>query len=411
MGDDGSTGARLRGFRRRRGLTQEQLAEAAGLSPGVVKKIERGGTARVETYHALARALRVRTSALFEPAGPRQNPRADDDNVDLLALRRVISPAVTLSGRLVLDDAADEEPDLDRLRATATAVALAYHRDHYPRVAELLPELIRSAHTAIDHFDNGTERDAALALRSEALQLAGRYLTQVRAYDLAHLALRDAARDAARIGDRLNAASAIIGQGWILLRQTRFDEAERLAADTADEVEPRISRASREQLAAWGWLLLRAAAAAARNNRPDESKELVQLARTAGAALGAEVTEHLRGWGTFGPLTVDLKAIEAELVAERPDLVLEMTARLPRGVGRATSDNWNRHRLDVARAHAMLRHGDEATDMLVALRRDAPEWLRHQRLAATTFEDVLKTRKRSLTGAQRQLAEFLAVDG
>ncbi|MFW6720311.1 helix-turn-helix domain-containing protein [Streptomyces sp. MAR4 CNY-716] len=410
MGDDSSTGARLRGFRRRRGWTQEQLAEAAGLSPGVVKKIERGGTARVETYHALARALRVRTSVLFEPAGPRQNPRADDDNVDLLPLRRAISPPVTLAGRPRLDHAA-EEPDLGRLRTTATTVALAYHRDHYPRVAELLPELIRSAHMAVDHFDTGAERDAALALRSEALQLAGRYLTQVRAYDLAHMALRDAVRDAARIGDRLNAASAVIGQAWILLRQARFDEAERLAADTADEMEPRISRASPEELAAWGWLLLRAAAAAARNNRPDEAKELVQLARTAGTALGAEVTEHLRGWGTFGPLTVGLKAIENELTAERPDLVLDMTARLPHGVGRATSDNWNRHRLDVARAHALLRHGDEATDVLLTLRRDAPEWLRHQRLAAITFEDVLKTRKRTLTGAQRQLAEYLAVDG
>lgn len=99
------------------------------------------------------------------------------------------------------------------------------------------------------------------------------------------------------------------------------------------------------------------------------------------------------------------------MIAERPDRVLEMSEHLPRGAGKATSDNWNRHRLDVARAHAMLRHGAEATDVLMTLRRDAPEWLRHQRLAAITFEDVLKTRKRSLTGAQRQLAEFLAVDG
>lgn len=410
MPDDSSTGDRLRGFRRRRGWTQEQLAEAAGLSPGVVKKIERGGTARLETYHALARALRVKTSALFDAAGPRQNPHADDDKVDFLPLRRAISPPVTISGRLGLD-AADEEPDLERLRTTATAVALAYHRDHYPRVAELLPELIRSAYAAVDFFDTGDERAAALGLRSEALQLAGRYLTQVRAYDLAHMALRDAVRDAAQIGDRLNAASAIIGQAWILLRQARFDEAEQLAADTADEVEPRVSRASREQLAAWGWLLLRASAAAARNNRPDEAKELVQLARTAGAALGTEVTEHLRGWGTFGPLTVDLKAIENEMIAERPDRVLEMAGHLPHGVGKATSDNWNRHRLDVARAQSMLRRGDDATDVLMSLRQDAPEWLRHQRLAAITFEDVLRTRKRSLTRSQRGLAEFLAVDG
>ncbi|GAA3731458.1 helix-turn-helix domain-containing protein [Salinactinospora qingdaonensis] len=410
MSDDSSPGERLRGIRRRRGLTQEKLAELSGLSAGVVKKIERGGTARLETYHALARALQVSTSALFESPAPQQNTHADDDKIALLSLRRAISPPVTLTGRLGLDNV-DEEPDLENLRASARAAALSYHRDHYPAMAELLPELVRSTHAAVDHFTTGEQHRQARAVRSEVLQMAGRYLTQVRAYDLAHLALRDAVSDAVSIGDQLNAASAIIGQAWVLLRQGRLDEAEHLAGDTADEVEPRISRASREELAAWGWLLLRASASAARNNRPDQARELVRLAGTAGSALGTEVVDHLRGWGTFGPLTVTLKAIENEMVADRPDRVLAMSERLPDGVGRATSDNWNRHCLDIARAHAMRRHGDEATRVLVALRARSPQWLKHQRLAADALRDVLATRKRTLTKDQRELAAFLAVEG
>ncbi|WP_116247717.1 helix-turn-helix domain-containing protein [Nocardiopsis sp. FIRDI 009] len=404
-------GDRLRDLRRHRGLTQEALAETAGLSIGVIKKIERGGTARIETYHALARALGVRTSALFEPSGPGQDTHADETKLDLLALRQAISPPVTITGRLgfVQDD--DEEPDLDRLRATAEASAIAYHRDKYPAMGQLLPDLVKSTHTAVDHFTTGPERDTALSIRSEVLQMAGRYLTQVRAYDLAHMALTDAVRDAVAAADRLNAASAIIGQAWILLRQGRLDEAEQIAASTADEVEPRLSSATREELAAWGWLLLRASAAAARNNRPAEAREFARLAATAGGAVGAEVTDHLRGWGTFGPLTVRLKAIENQMVADRPDQVLAMADRLPAGVGRSTSDNWNRHRLDVACAHAALRQGTEATTVLVGLRRQAPEWLRHQRLAARTLRDVLALRKRSLTRDQRELAAFLAVDG
>ncbi|MDA0564801.1 helix-turn-helix domain-containing protein [Streptomonospora sp. S1-112] len=374
--DDGPTDARLADLRRFRGLTQEGLAERADVSLGVVKKIEAGGAARIETYHKLARALGVRTSRLFEPAGPQQNVHADEDKIDLLPMRQAISPPVTLSGKPDLGPA-DGEPNLDHLRESARAVALAYHRDHYPRTAELLPHLIRSAHGAVEHYDTGVEREQALTVRSEVLQMAGRYLTQVRAYDLAHMALRDAVRDAVSIGDRLNAASGIIGQAWVLLRQGRLDEAEDLASRTADEVEPRLPQASREELAAWGWLLLRASAAAARNNRPSEARELVAAARAAGTALGEEVTEHLRGWGTFGPLTVDLKAIENEMVADRPDRVLAMSDRLPQGVGRATSDNWNRHRLDVAAAHAQLRHGDEATRLLVEMRWQAPEWMRH----------------------------------
>lgn len=412
MDAEDSAGERLRRFRRRRGLTQEQLAGRAGLGPGVIKKIERGGTARLETYHALARALGTRTSALFEPAGPRGSARtAQEDKIDLLELRRAISPPLTIDGRPGFSCAAEgSDADLARLRDTARSVALSYHADRYPQVARVLPELVRSAHAATAHFDSGPQRADALTLRSESLQLAGRYLTQVRAYDLAHLALRDAVRDAAQAGDRLNAASAVIGQAWILLRQGRLDEAEQLAADAAAELEPRPSLASRPELAAWGWLLLRAAAAAARNNRPEQAEHFIRLARTASAALGTEVAEQLRGWGTFGPLTVELKAIENQLVARRPDRVLELADRLPRGVGRATSDNWHRHRLDVARAHAMRRQGDQATRVLVALHGQAPEWLKHQRLAADTLDDVLRTRKRTLTEDQRALADFLAVD-
>jgi transcriptional regulator with XRE-family HTH domain len=405
----GRVSDQLRTLRRNRGLSQEALAERAGLSVGVVKKLESGGTAKLESYHALARALGVRTSRLIDSPGPHPDAHADAAKVDLLSFRQAIAPPLTLSGRRVID--ADEEPDLGRLRAAATAAAIAYHRDRYPDMGRVLPGLVQSAHAAVDHFTTGPERAAALSVRSEVLQMTGRYLTQVRAYDLAQTALGDAVRDAATVGDQLTAASAIIGQAWTLLREGRLDEAEQIATRTADEVEPhRISRAQPEALAAWGWLLLRASAAAARNNRPQEAADLARLARTAGSAVGAEVTDHLRGWGTFGPLTVTLKAIENEMVADRSSRVLEMSSALPDAIGRPTSDNWNRHRLDVARAHANLRHGDEATRILTALRRQAPEWLAHQRLAVATLRDVLATRKRTLTADQRELAGFFALD-
>jgi len=49
--------------------------------------------------------------------------------------------------------------------------------------------------------------------------------------------------------------------------------------------------------------------------------------------------------------------------------------------------------------------------LLLALRADAPEWLRHQQLAEDAFrEGVLRTRKRRLTGEQRDLAQFLQIE-
>lgn len=401
--------SRVRDHRLARGLTQEQLADRAGLSLGVVKKIERGGSARLDTFHALARALRVKTSALFEPGAPHATTRADDDKVDLMPLRQAITPPMGASGRLLLADTVEPEPDLINLRATAHALATSYYGDDYGRIATFLPALITATRQAVDHYDNGPHHTEALQLRSDVLQNAGRYLTQVRAYDLAHAALRDALMDAAAADDRERASAAVYLQGWLLMRQGRLDEAERVALATADDAEPRISRATRGELGVWGRLLIRASSAAARNNRPREAREMLRLARTAGAALGAGVASYPYGWGKFDWSTVVFQAVENQVVAGQPRRVLGLAARIP-AVASATANTWNRHQLDVAQAHVELRQAEEATEVLAALHAGAPEWLRHQSMAAHTFEQSLRASgRRRLSGRQRELAAFFGV--
>ncbi len=410
MRDAAPPGDRLRELRLGAGLTQEGLAERADLSLGVVKKLERGGNARIETYHALARALGVRTSTLFEPSGPRQDLHADDHPIDLMPLRQAISPPVTLAGRLDVGDVDEggDEPDLARLRRTAKGLAGFYINDDYPLVAKVLPALVRSAHLAVQHFDTGAQGNEALRIRSDVLQMAGRYLTQVRAYDLAHLALRDAVRDAAAIGDRLAAAAAVTGQGWTLVRQGRFDEAEQLTAMTAEELEPRLSRATRDELAVWGRLLRRSSSAAARNNRPQEARELLRLARAAAVAIGETPAARLYGWNRFDQLRVGLQAIENHMVARRPDRVLGLAERI-RVRDASDSATLRRHQLTVAQAHALVRHDADALGILEVLHGQAPEWLRHQRIAADVFRDVRRLRQRPLSHEQRALGQFLGV--
>lgn len=399
-------GERLKELRLARGMTQERLAERAALSLGVVKKLERGGTARLENYHAIARALGVRTSVLFEPTGPHSTTRGDDDNIDLMPLRQAIAPAITFTGRIDTPDA-QTEPDLPQLEATAADVGHAYHRDDYEHVAHILPALVHAAHAAVRHYDNGPEHTRAVRVRSDVLQMAGRYLTQVRAYDLAHVALRDAIADAVRADDMAAVAAAVYQQGWLLMRQGRLDEAEQVSIATADAVEPRISRATRPALGAWGKLLVHGSAAAARNNRPQEAREILRLGRTAGAALGGGQAVAVSSWGRFDWRTVAFQGIENQLVAEHPNRVLRLSERMPKPVDQAGRLFMRRHLLDVAQAHVMLRHPDEATGILGSLLDETPEWLRHQRMAAETFYQVLRrSKRRRLTAKQRELAEF-----
>jgi y4mF family transcriptional regulator len=61
--DPADLGARLRDERRRLGVTQEQLAAAAGVNPRLVSEVERGkATAEVGKVLDIARALGLRLS-------------------------------------------------------------------------------------------------------------------------------------------------------------------------------------------------------------------------------------------------------------------------------------------------------------------------------------------------------------
>lgn len=395
-------GDRLRALRLRRGLTQDALAERAGLSRAVIKKLERGGSGRLETYHAVARALNVRTSDLLESAGPHQRRRGDADKIDLLLFRQAITPPVGALGRLPIRDAEDREPDLLRLAETASAIATAYHTDDYDTVAELLPPLVTCAHEAVAHFTAGTDHITALRVRADVLQMAGRFLTQVRAYDLAHIALRDATNDALAAGAMDAVAGAVYQQGWLLMRQGRMDEAEAVSISTAEAVEPRMSRATRKELGAWGKLLVHASAAAARNNRGREAREMLTLGRTAGAALAGSMAVAPSSWGKFDWRTVVFQHIENQLVAERPERVLALSERVS-----SAGDTvfMRRHLLDVAQAHAMLRQKDDATRVLEQLRAQTPEWLRHQQMATGIFRQVQQLSGR-VTARHRELATF-----
>src|SRR5215831_20013329 len=79
MDDSGSIGGRVREVRKRRGLTQRELADAAGVSVSLVSKLEQGERqdVRLETLRKLAVALRVPTSVLAADAARGREAPAD----------------------------------------------------------------------------------------------------------------------------------------------------------------------------------------------------------------------------------------------------------------------------------------------------------------------------------------------
>jgi transcriptional regulator with XRE-family HTH domain len=406
---DSTIADRLRELRRRRGMTQEELAEESELSLAVIKKIEQGGNARMETLHKIARVLGVVTVTFSAPTSP--IPReASVDEIVLADMRSAINPPVSLNGHVLYWPGDGAEPDLTRLGRAVLSVSTAYHNDRYDDLAGIMPALVRSAHHHVEVFDTGAEREEALRLRADITGLAGRYLIQIRAHDLALIALHGSLRDAVEIGDIPLASAAVSSQAWAMLRQGRLGEVEQLCVTTADEIEPKMSTATPDQLASWGRLLLRAAAAASRNNRADEAREYAGVARAAGARLQREY-EDLAGHMAFGPVTAAMAGPEVEMLANHPDRALQLAQQVPRDAGRTNPSTWNRHRLDLARAHLGVHNATKATEIMTSLRQRHPEWLQYQQQGRDLVREILATRPRMPSEEQRQLAEFMDVEG
>lgn len=129
---------------------------------------------------------------------------------------------------------------------------------------------------------------------------------------------------------------------------------------------------------------------------------MLTLGRTASAALAGKTAVAPSSWGRFDWRTVVFQHIENQLVAERPERVLRLAERVE---GAGDTVFMRRHLLDVAQAHVMLKHRDEATGILERLRAETPAWLRHQQMATSIFQQIQHMSGR-VTNRHRALAAF-----
>jgi DNA-binding Xre family transcriptional regulator len=400
-------GARLGRLRVLRGLTQEQLAAASGVSAATIRKLERDDriTARVSTLHRLATALGCQTQDLLgttvtvAPVGPA------DDPPGLLAVRQAITPVRPVNG---IAEHFGELATLADLADSIRAANVLYQADDYAATTNVIPGLVADTATAIREYE-GEDRTAALAAHAQALQLAGSTLISLRQNDLAYEALRQAQEAAEAAGNQILGGSVIVSLCWLLLRERRLSDAERIAVATAEAIEPSFGKATRPHLATWGWLLMRASAAAVRNNRHAEADDLMRLARAAATRIGHDVIDYHEYWTSFGPTTVAMKSVENAMIEGRPDKALAL-ANTIHNLGRPTSNNRNRFLLDKAAAKIELRQYGDATAILLGIMHAAPEWLKLQRYAADLTRTLVEKRSRALPPELVRLADIMGVN-
>ncbi|MFF3517084.1 helix-turn-helix domain-containing protein [Streptomyces sp. NPDC002573] len=393
-------GDRIRSLREFRDLTQEQLAERAGVHVDTIRKLEQGvrQSARINTLRALARALDAQLERLV--GQPTVTQQLTDDG-GLLALRDAIQDIGAIPGVLAdsdLEGPPDEQAWTDSVR-DATAL---YWRGDYSRLSGTLPLLLRDGRAVAR--ETPTERVwGQLAL---AYQLAACLATQAGHPDWAYTAVEKQLAAAARASDPLMEGMGVSTLSWVLLRQGRWEQAQDIAERKADALEPSFLKSTPNQLAVYGNLLVAAATPAARRDRHDDAVQMLIAAEAAAIRSGP-----VRAYGTaFSLVDVRTQRVNIALAGSdgRPDEALRFSGdvnldEISRPVHSAA------YRVDVAQAQYQTGDSDGALATLLEVETEQPEWIRFQALATSTVREMLETERRRNTPL-RSLAARLGVD-
>ncbi|MER7046913.1 helix-turn-helix domain-containing protein [Streptomyces jumonjinensis] len=379
---ESSLGDRLAELRHRRGMTQEQLAERADLSVDVVRKLEQGRrkTARLSSINALARALDTEPSYLVgQPSTFETSSETANGLPSVLALRQAVSPVDELLGG---EPDPEDPPSIQDLQAALRSTERIRREGRMGEIGVLLPQLVRDARAAA-HAYTGRDRAAAHSVLTVAYQVAATTLTALGKEDAAFTAM-ERAMAAIQLSDDPNletlSASTL---AWVFTKQGRLDDAERIALARADQIEPGF-RSDPEDLALWGILLLRAATAAARQERHGTVQDLLRRAKGAAHAMGRDLTIYAT---PFGPTNTGIAEVNFLVEMEKsPEAV--RAARAVTNLG-ALPATWRaRFHVDRALAYTDLGKDRMAERALLRAEEDAPEWMRYHSTTRRLIADL-----------------------
>ncbi|MFB8078570.1 helix-turn-helix domain-containing protein [Streptomyces sp. NPDC056013] len=364
-----TTSERLKALRG--AMTQEQLAEAATVSVGVVRKLERGGTASLPSLLSIADALGTDIAVLLG----QQAPRRSMDRDERAALRLV--SAATHDAAIGIP--ADVEPgSVEELRAVGRRADIAYWEGRYTELGTLLGRLLPEARARFDAAGLD-EREAAAGVLIDTFQTAGMAANVLGSRDLAYAALTYGRQIAVQGGDELRDAHLAATTAWVNLRDGRTKQGFLLAAAQADRIEPKMSEHDLDRLSVYGQLVTNAAVAASRGGASaDNAREYLSQAHAVAARIG---DEHARGSHAqpYGPMYAATQAMSIAVALGDTGGALRLmdTVRLDASVPLATRARFG---LDVALTQVECRRWEAAADTLQTVCEMAPGWVRHQML-------------------------------
>ncbi|MFI6162388.1 helix-turn-helix domain-containing protein [Micromonospora haikouensis] len=361
-------GRRVAYWRGRRRLSQQVFADRLGKSKSWVDKVERGVRSldRVSTLQEVAMVLRIDAAVLL--AHDVQPTEVAERAAEVERIRAALSRYEVSLGR-----AAGGRPVLPAAQA-ARQVAhawITFQHARYPRVAELLPELLADVERT-----HANDPVAGRVPLMETYRVTASLLVKLGAPDLAWLAV-DRAMNAAT-GDRVLVAAAAAQLGQVLRASGQGRVARTAMLAAAYRIAPPVIECGLPpELSLCGTLLVQAALAAACDGDATAAADLLDEAAAMADRVGDGHDHHRTG---FGPTAVELARAAAAMewgdsgnaVARHEKATARDGWRWLPGEHRAA------HLLDTARAYLQTGDPVNAGRVLMEADRIAPAEIRHR---------------------------------
>jgi transcriptional regulator with XRE-family HTH domain len=389
-------GDRLRILRGLHHLTQQELADAAGVSKSLVSKVEAGQRpGSWDLAVAVARALRLELPALVGTSAG-VSGGVDQYAACLSELRRIMAEY-------------DCPPDLGRAVSPLSILAkrvdqagkLRLHAS-YSALGLMLPPLLDEL-TIATRTLSGAEREQAFGLLTLGYRCADAIAHKLGYLDLSTVAIDRMRWSAGQSGDELMAATGTYVRAEAFFVAGSVESGLRLLSAAGEQIARQVVR-DRRTAAVYGALHARAAVLAAFGGKASDAWTHLEVAQAMATLVGRDV-EFLHT--SFGPASVKVHEIAVAVELSDPEEALRRNAGWvpPIALG---AEKASHHFIDLARAQTWRGDYDGALSFLQEARRRAPQHTRSHPSAREVVQSVLR-RARRASDVARGLALWLGV--
>ena len=347
-------GRKIAAERRRRGLSQPELARLLGRSVAWVSQVERGvrKVDRMSVLQTVATALDVPLAELAAEAPV--VAAVTEEPPGAAGLRLVLSGAYSL--RAMLDGRRPSA--LSTLRARSRKAWDLTHAGQYTDLADLLRGLVPDLETAARALPEA-QRAEVFELMAATYQACSAALAKLGEPEAAWIAADRAMAAAERAGNPLLVAAGAFRLVFVFLAARHYDQAEETARTASEALQARADEGDPQAMSLWGGLTLQRAVIASRVNDSDAAYSYLERAAQVAARLG----EGRNDFNTeFGPANVGLH--EIAVAVELGDAGRALRAAATVDATGLSAERRARMLIDVARAHAQRRQVDEAVAAL-----------------------------------------------